>query len=133
MTDPAPAPIALIPSRGGIPLEAPDFTEGYPSQGAKLGPAWQRAWNVLALARLTGANDGWLLRETLVRDMTPRKVPGLPSGELVIDVPGVHEKTARQLLANARKVGILEKRGEQARPQVGRECTIEYRIAKDPS
>lgn len=45
---------------------APDLTPGYPSNGAKLGPAWRDIWAVLR------RTDGYLDGRTLAEEIAPQ-------------------------------------------------------------
>lgn len=51
-----------------ITRTAPDITPGYPSKGAKLGPAWAEAWRLLRRSR-GGFVDGWELATKVTEDM----------------------------------------------------------------
>lgn len=58
---------------------APDLTEGYPSKGAKLGPAWNEAWRILR--RSTEPKDGRVLAAQVAvkHDLAPATVVALLS------------------------------------------------------
>lgn len=72
----------------------PNFTGSYPLGGELIGPAWRIAWAALASARRRGA-AGWVLGDELTAAMRHT---------------GVVDKTARGLLGNARRAGLLEVR-----------------------
>lgn len=58
---------------------APDITPGYPSNGAKLGPAWASIWRTLS--RADDALDGRLLAEKHAKanDLAPATLVALIS------------------------------------------------------
>lgn len=81
-----------------IQTEAPDFNEStYPNQGAQIGPAWRAAWRVL--------RDG---REHTVTELAAE----------MCQAGGIQDRTARNLLRQARREGILARR-DGMRPYPG--------------
>lgn len=72
-------PIVLI-------MTAPDFNDSYPSSGAKIGPAWQAAWDALA--------DG-------------RELTSVDLVAVMVAAAEIAEKTAYNLLSAARRSGRL--------------------------
>lgn len=69
------------------PNNPPNFSRSYPLAGEMIGPAWRAAWRALC------AEPGWLRMRFLVGQMCRAS--------------GVQDKTARNLLAGARKAGLL--------------------------
>ena len=80
-----------------IRAEAPDFADSqYPNAGQQIGPAWRAAWRVL--------RDG---REHTVTELAAE----------MCQAGGIQDRTARNLLRQARACGILAKRvGAPPRP-----------------
>lgn len=67
-------------------MAAPDFSsDGFPSSGEKIGPAWQAAWDLLDSERWTVEDD--ILKELLKHPIAPG--------------------TAMNLLSSARKSGVV--------------------------
>jgi hypothetical protein len=76
-----------------ISEQAPDFGDsGYPNLGQQIGPAWRAAWLVLS--------DG---DEHTVTELTAAMMPA----------GGIMDRTARNLLRQARREGILTQRYER--------------------
>jgi hypothetical protein len=67
-------------------MNAPDFTEGYPSKGKRIGPAWQHIWDMLGARPWAG--------------------PGLVAA--TADRFGLERTTVANLLRSARRAGVLE-------------------------
>jgi hypothetical protein len=88
-----------------IPHQAPDFAGTYPSSGELIGPAWQAAWDALC-------KEGW--------------IPGDELAQIMCACVNIELKTAKNLLRQARKVGVLSAKREGA----SRYSTPDYRIAK---
>lgn len=70
-------------SGGMTQTKAPDLTPGYPSNGEKLGPAWERVWSELSKAsrRKDRFIDGRVLAETVAPeyDLAPATLVALLS------------------------------------------------------
>jgi hypothetical protein len=73
-----------------IPEDAPDFTPGYPSKGAQIGPAWQLAWDHL-------------------RRQHGKYVSGKTVADHVMAEMEVKNETVRNLLHAAARAGYLDK------------------------
>lgn len=71
------------------PMNAPDITEGYPSRGEKIGPAWVDMW-----AWLTAQGLGWTDGTDLARRTAENHE--------------VAESTLRNLLTSAARENMLE-------------------------
>jgi hypothetical protein len=79
-----------------ISEQAPDFGDsGYPNLGQQIGPAWRAAWQ--------------LLRDGDEHTVTELAAVMVPAG-------GIQDRTARNLLRQARHEGILSKRVGQRAP-----------------
>lgn len=86
--------------------DAPDFSPGYPSKGARLAPAWAVAWAKLS--------DGeWWTSRSLVEEMIKLAEPLQP-------------KTCGALLRQASAVGLLERKQSTERGS-----RVSYRIATE--
>jgi hypothetical protein len=70
--------------------EAPDLTPGYPSKGARLGPAWKDVWAILQRDPGTYL-DAWVIADEVAPtyDMSPLSIV--------------------QLMSRAAEAGILER------------------------
>jgi hypothetical protein len=68
----------------------PDLTPGYPSKGAKIGPAWAEAWKVLS-----ESPDPWCDGHLLCRAVAEHR--------------SLHKDTVRGLLYRMVSGGILER------------------------
>ena len=70
--------------------EPPDLSPGYPSKGARLGPAWRDVWTIL-LREPAEYRDGWAIADEVAGayDMSPLSIV--------------------QLMSRAAKAGILER------------------------
>lgn len=90
---------------------APDLTPGYPSNGAKLGPAWAELWRRLELAALTSEPylDGRVLAEAVAKDY------------------GLADSTLIALLSRAAKAGILASKQRQVEGARGMRKRAWYR------
>lgn len=88
---------------------APDWTPGYPSSGAVIGPLWKLAWEVLCAA-------GRPLRPS---DVVP---------EVLRQVPDANPKTISKLIYHAGKAGALER---VRVPGVKRREAWGYRLPED--
>lgn len=66
---------------------APDFNEGYPSNGERIGPAWQATWDAMA-------RKDWQRGVNLARAMAKRFE--------------LKEVTIRNLLRQATVAGLIE-------------------------
>lgn len=80
---------------GEITAEAPNFSGDYPGEGQRIGPAWRAAWDALR----DGAEH--------------------PAEDLVTIMRGaadIQDRTARNLLRQARAAGVLRVRYETRRP-----------------
>ena len=75
-----------------ISTSAPDITPGYPSTGERIGPTWRDVWTAL--------------RRTWPDWRTSIEVADLPS----VARHGLDPKTIGNLLAAARRAGLLEVR-----------------------
>lgn len=75
-------------------LTAPDLTPGYPSRGARLGPAWTEAWSVM-----TETPGEWHDGRTLWVDIAARH--------------GLSPETLRGLIFRMAKAGHLESETRQ--------------------
>ena len=73
-------------------MNAPDFSNEYPSQGRQIGPAWQYAWDSLA-------NGKWKSRTILAEEM--------------MGVSNIKFKTATDLLRKGLKAGFLKRWGHR--------------------
>lgn len=82
--------------------QAPDFNPGYPSNGRRLGPAWQRIWAVLRTGPAIGVE---LAADPVIR---------AAGTEYEIAVP-----TVLTLLQQAHKHGLLDRRLETRRRHPG--------------
>lgn len=71
-------------------MKAPDITEGYPSKGAKIGPAWDALWERLASMPAEDYEDGTAMSEAVAAER-----------ELSVS-------TVRNLLTSAASVDLLE-------------------------
>ena len=87
--------------------QPPNFFGNYPLDGERIGPAWRAAWS-----RLTADPSRWHTADELA--------------ELMVDTSGVVDKTARNLLRQARQRGLLAVRYTSAWPARGRRSS--YRI-----
>lgn len=94
-------------------VRAPDITQGYPSGGSKIGPAWDSAWEWL---RAQGR--GWTDGTDLARRVSVNH-------ELA-------ESTVRNLLTSARRAGLLEQTYRAVDvPGRGPRTRTHYRIKHD--
>lgn len=93
-------------------LTAPDLTPGYPSNGAKLGPAWRAVWTELDKASRTQDPflDGRELADTVAPDY------GLAPATLVA------------LLSRAAKAGLLNKESRSVVSARGNRNRTHYRV-----
>lgn len=87
---------------------APDLTPGYPSRGAKIGPAWTEAWTLL-----TQHPGEWLDGKEMWEDIGPRH--DLNSG------------TLRALMFRMAKAGHLESESRQVITVKGRRSRTQFR------
>lgn len=102
-----------------ITTKAPDLTPGYPSNGAKLGPAWSAIWAELVKAarRKDPYVDGRHLAETIAPeyDLDPATLVGL--------------------ISRYAKVGMLEREGRPVTVKIlnrsGTRNRTFYRISSD--
>ena len=91
--------------------KAPDFQPGYPSLGARIGPAWSAVWDHMADGR-------WRQGQQIAQDV---------KGDLAA-------KTITNLLSKAASLGLLQRRTRYAgSPQPGRPVfRAEFRRADLP-
>jgi len=73
---------------------APDFTDGYPSKGKMIGPAWQAMWDAMA-------DHEWHPRADIA--------------EVGVNATGIVPKTAVNLLVAATKAKVIHTRGADGR------------------
>jgi len=94
-------------------VTAPDLTPGYPSRGAKIGPAWTEAWR-----ELSEAQGEWLDGQSLWRTIAPRH--------------GLSPETLRGLLFRmAGPTGPLERDSQKVRTGKGLRSRTHFRIRKE--
>jgi hypothetical protein len=95
----------------------PDLTEGYPSKGRCLGPAWTKAW-----ALLSDRPDEWKDGPELWAQVSEAQAEaGLP----------IHVDTLRNLFSRMVRYGILERGRQKVETPKGlREHTF-FRIAEE--
>jgi hypothetical protein len=96
-------------------VQVPDITEGYPSKGRFIGPAWVDAWEWL-----TGAGRGWTDGVELAR-------------RVAANHEYVAETTIRNLLTSASRAGLLEQDHRSVEGTRGNRVRTVYRIAREVS
>lgn len=89
-------------------LNAPDLTPGYPSKGARLGPAWSEAW-----AEFTKYPEEW-------RD-------GMELWTRIAARHELHPDSLRALLYRMAKAGILERKTGQVITDKGKRTRAQFR------
>ncbi len=92
-----------------ITLDAPDLTDGYPSKGKKIGPAWKAAWALLA-----EDPEQWM-------DGRELAAAGAAKGRC-------QESTMLALLARMREGAILERTYKPVKGERGMRTRAHYRI-----
>ena len=102
--------------------EAPDLTPGYPSKGARLGPAWKDAW--AELSRATEPLDGWELamRIAPAYDMEPLSIVQLLSR---MAKGGILEREQRMV-----ETTISRTQGGNVTTRTGQRARSHYRIPR---
>lgn len=90
-----------------IPTEAPNFTGEYPGQGQMIGPAWRAAWALLRSGDELSASR---------------------LAEAMCAASPIMEQTARNLLSQARKSGVLDVRYAVAKGR--RKRNPHYRVGQ---
>lgn len=95
-------------SVGMVTKKAPDLTPGYPSNGAKLGPAWNAVWR--ALERAGDFRDGRVLADRIA-----------PKYEL-------EPATLVALMSRAAKAGLLAREGRPVKTGRGTRTRTHYMI-----
>jgi hypothetical protein len=88
---------------------APDLTPGYPSRGAKIGPAWVAVW-----FELSKSPGEWRDGRALWMDIAPRF--------------GLSHETLRALMFRMASGGILESESRQVQTARGRRSHTHFRI-----
>lgn len=86
----------------------PDISPGYPSKGARLGPAWEHIWRILETDG--GYLDGHELAETAAQ------------------ATGLAPSTLVALISRAGRAGILERRPKPVQTQRGNRMRTFYKI-----
>lgn len=67
-------------------MSAPDFdNEGYPTQGERIGPAWEAGWSIIDPER-------WTLEDDVVKEMVRHQIA---------------PKTALNIIRQARMAGVV--------------------------
>jgi len=99
-------------------LKAPDITPGYPSKGAKLGPAWAEAWRLLRRSHGEFL-DGWELATKVTKDVDLQPVTVVAVIRRAANA-GLLEREQRPVT-----VKILDREGTRKR--------MFYRISADQS
>ncbi len=87
---------------------APDLTEGYPSRGTKIGPAWSEAWSVLT--RYPGE---WREGQELWLEIAPKH--------------GLRPDTLRALMFRMAQAGHLESKSVQVITSKGKRNRTQFR------
>ena len=93
---------------------APDLTPGYPSRGARLGPAWADAWAVL-----TKYPEDWHDGPDLWTEVADRH--------------GLAPASVRGLLYRFAKSGVLESETRQVITGKGKRAHTHFRYARKDS
>jgi hypothetical protein len=88
---------------------APDLSPGYPSRGAKIGPAWTAVW-----AELSKSPGEWRDGRVLWMDIAPRY--------------GLASETLRALMFRMASGGILESESRQVQTARGKRSHTHFRI-----
>lgn len=94
---------------------APDLTPGYPSKGAKLGPAWRAVW--AELDKVSSTPDPFLEGQELAATVAPDY--------------GLSPNTLVALLSRAAKVGLLDKDTRPVQSSRGYRMRTHYRKRAD--
>jgi len=102
-----------------VTAKAPDFTTntrgvGYPSGGAKIGPAWQAAWDRMRQASAEDYLDGPAMAEAIGKDL------------------GISPNTVLSLLFQAADRGYLERTHVPVAGNRGVRNRTHYRINRGP-
>jgi hypothetical protein len=90
---------------------APDLTPGYPSKGARLGPAWAAVW-----AELSKSPAEWRDGHALWMDVAPRYQ--------------LSTETLRALLFRMASKGVLESESRQVQTARGKRYHTHFRPAQ---
>ncbi len=93
---------------------APDLTPGYPSNGAKLGPAWSALW--AELSKANRRKDTFLDGRVLADEVAPDY--------------GLDPSTLVALLSRAAKAGLLTREGRSVQTGRGKRVRTHYSICK---
>ena len=89
--------------------DAPDFSPGYPSLGERIGPAWQKFLGSLVPGR-------WFFGTDLAHQMGPSL--------------GIEPVTIKNLLRQAEKAGLLERKLVSRKFNKVTRATAAYRVAE---